>query len=104
MTCPTSGGSRDAWGGARGWNADQFGRRLAAGPQYDASPSRWGVWSGAGGGRVVVGALLGPEGTGPSPLIPLAGSVGGGVFCSEAPGPSWSSHPSVTGSRPGGGG
>jgi hypothetical protein len=51
-------------GGARGWNADQFGRRLC----LVSSTSSVSLWCG-GLERdrvwwVVVGTLLGPEGTG----------------------------------------
>ena len=46
-------------GGARGWNADQFGRRFLPAP----STAREGV-EGSGWGAGVVGTLLGPEGTG----------------------------------------
>ena len=52
-------------GGARGWNADQFGQALASA----ASTALllfgvWGVWKAVGVGGLVVGTLLGPEGTG----------------------------------------
>jgi hypothetical protein len=45
------------WGGARGWNADQFGRQLLLPP---VRPAEAGVERGGGGGPVV-GTLLGPE-------------------------------------------
>src|SRR3954462_10233176 len=53
-------------GGARGWNADQFGRRLVAGSQYCRMPLYGvsGVEGGRGGVGWSVGTLLGPEGTG----------------------------------------
>jgi hypothetical protein len=60
-------------GGAHGWNADQFGRRLCL------VPSTSSVSCGCGGrerGRVqvvVVGTLLGPEGTGRSGRWKAAG-------------------------------
>src|SRR3954449_12336987 len=55
----SSGASAGVGGGARGWNADQFGRRLRLVPSttprgLERDRTRW----------VVVGTLLGPEGTG----------------------------------------
>ena len=46
-------------GGAQGWNIN-CGCRLVAGAKY--GPVRR-VWNGAGGWLVVMGTLLGPEGT-----------------------------------------
>ena len=54
------------WGGARGWNADQFGRQLRlllVRPWV--SSEVWGVERGGCGG-LVVGTLLGPERAGSS--------------------------------------
>ena len=57
------GGCAGCLDGARGWNADQFGRRHGR-PPVQLFPSRRG-WQGTGPGHclVVVGTLLGPEGT-----------------------------------------
>ena len=58
-TAPQSRGVACFWGGARGWNTDQFGRQLS-------SPlvRPFGVWNAGGDGEPVVGTLLGPEGAG----------------------------------------
>jgi hypothetical protein len=91
MTVPRLWGAAGFWGGARGWNADQFGR-LSSSPLVRP----FGVWNAWGGGWVrFVGTLLGPEGAGfwfvasgraflhsvPSPPLwgcpGLAGSCGG---------------------------
>ena len=61
--------------GARGWNADQFGRQLRL-PQVRRPFG--GVWNGVGVVGRFVGTLLGPEGTG----HPDAGD-GGGVRASS---------------------
>jgi hypothetical protein len=58
---PISGCRAGVWGGARGWNADQFGRRCVPAP---STAPFGGVWSGVGGRGWVVGTLLGPEGAG----------------------------------------
>ena len=81
-----------------GWNADQFGRLAGAGSSY--CPFRQvlvgvGVWMGAGGGDGwVVGTLLGPEGTDPSPVpagpAPVCGGgpgAGGGWLSRGGSGP-----------------
>jgi hypothetical protein len=49
------------WGGARGWNADQFGRH-----RLPPLVRPFGVGNARGGECGVVGTLLGPEGAGPS--------------------------------------
>ena len=46
------------WGGARGWNADQFGRQLLL---LLVRRSFGGVWIGVVVGGWFVGTLLGPE-------------------------------------------
>ena len=73
-------------GSARGWNADQFGRRLLPALSTAVSFGR-SVWNGVGGSTGVVGTLLGPEGAGP--VIAAGGHrpvvVGSG---SPRPGPS----------------
>lgn len=60
---------------ARGWNADQFGRRLAAGSQYGRPLVGW-CGPESVGSTGVVGTLLGPEGA--DSLSSLACGPGGG--------------------------
>src|SRR5688572_12541313 len=54
-------GPRSVWGGARGWNADQFGRPVLRAPS--TAPSGVRGPESVRGSRFV-GTLLGPEGTG----------------------------------------
>src|SRR5688572_9628764 len=72
-------GVRDS---ARGWNADQFGRRPLPAPSTARSVSGCGTGSGWAGG---VGTLLGPEGAGPA----RTECPGGGreLVCRGRPGP-----------------
>src|SRR4051812_12406465 len=74
--CPVGVGA-GVRGGARGWNADQFGRVDVLAGQYGPWIPRfvaWGrVWNAGGSWMRVVGTLLGPEGTG------RPGRCGGGV-------------------------
>ena len=63
IRCP-SGCRACVWGGARGWNADQFGRQLRL-PLVRPVVSSEAVGVERGGcGEPVVGTLLGPEGAG----------------------------------------
>ena len=65
------------WGGARGWNADQFGRhRLPLLVRLGVSSGAWGMERGGGRGYRFVGTLLGPERAG------IPGFPGGGRFVS----------------------
>ena len=82
MTVTHSRVAAGCLGGARGWNADQFGRRFVPAPST-AAP-RGVVWKRVGVGWVVVGTLLGPEGAGDRCLVgaglflvPLTSSAGG---------------------------
>src|SRR3954453_3862787 len=56
--CPSTGAWRSVWGGARGWNADQFGRQLLL---LLVRRHFGGAWNGVSGVGWFVGTLLGPE-------------------------------------------
>jgi hypothetical protein len=60
--CPSAGAGRSVWGGARGWNADQFGRQLLL---LLVRRHLGGAGNGVVGVGRFVGTLLGPERAGP---------------------------------------
>ncbi len=86
---PSRGVGPRVRGGARGWNADQFGRRLLPAPSTARRVLVMRrVWNGAGRRTGVVGTLLGPEGTDPWSCRLVAGGVGAVVSVRAA----WISH------------